>query len=108
MPNLPGDHKRYLYGPGSILVAHGDNEHVLKSDLIAAVAGYKKLIQESLNPTRRAPALYIEKIVELEVEAEGEAQAQKEADAAAAAEEPASRPVVSIVQKEKVYVGDEL
>ncbi|KAI5810158.1 hypothetical protein DFH27DRAFT_178066 [Peziza echinospora] len=110
VPNLPGDHKRYLYGPGSILVAHGDNEHVLKSDLFTAVAGYKKLIQESLNPTRRAPALYVEKIVELEVETAAEGvEAQTEAGAAAEAVEPATHhPVVSIVQKEKVYVGDEL
>jgi len=64
VPYLKGDHKRYLYGPGSILVAHGDHEHVLKSDLFEAVEGYKKLIQESLNPTRRPPAIIEEVVAE--------------------------------------------
>ncbi|RPB24854.1 Zn-dependent exopeptidase [Terfezia boudieri ATCC MYA-4762] len=54
---LKGDHKKYLYGPGSILVAHGDGEFVLKSDLFEAVRGYKKLVVESLYPTRRVPAV---------------------------------------------------
>ena len=57
VPNLKGDHKKYLYGPGSILVAHGDGEFVLKNDLFEAVKGYKKLVVESLNPTRRVPAV---------------------------------------------------
>jgi acetylornithine deacetylase len=48
IPGLKGDHKRYLYGPGSILVAHSDHEHVTISDLEAAVQGYKILITESL------------------------------------------------------------
>ncbi|MCJ1225731.1 hypothetical protein MMC12_002380 [Toensbergia leucococca] len=48
IPNLLGDHKRYLYGPGSILVAHSDHEHVSPSDLEAAVVGYKKLIRAAL------------------------------------------------------------
>ena len=34
-----------------ILTAHGDYEYVLKSDLLEAVAGYKKLIQWSLYET---------------------------------------------------------
>lgn len=55
--NLHGDHKKYLYGPGSILTAHGENEYVLKSDLVEAVAGYKQLIKQSLWPIRRAPAV---------------------------------------------------
>ncbi|KAI5858499.1 hypothetical protein BZA05DRAFT_365825 [Tricharina praecox] len=55
VPNLKGEHKKYLYGPGSILTAHGDNEYVLKSDLFDAVNGYKKLIKESLWPTKRVP-----------------------------------------------------
>jgi len=38
-----------------ILTAHGDNEYVLKSDLFEAVNGYKKLIKESLWPTKRVP-----------------------------------------------------
>ncbi|CAD6448063.1 13747cb1-88fd-49ba-977e-08297f012149 [Sclerotinia trifoliorum] len=48
VPNLKGDHKRYLYGPGDILVAHSDHEHLKISDLEEAVKGYKKLIEHSL------------------------------------------------------------
>ena len=40
--------KRYLYGPGSILVAHGDNEYVTADSLLEAVDGYKKLVLYSL------------------------------------------------------------
>ncbi|KAL2064746.1 hypothetical protein VTL71DRAFT_3884 [Oculimacula yallundae] len=48
IPNLKGDHKRYLYGPGTILMAHSDHEHLLVSDLETAVEGYKALIKHSL------------------------------------------------------------
>lgn len=44
IPNLKGHHKRYLYGPGSILVAHADDEHLKVQDLFDAVEGYRKLI----------------------------------------------------------------
>jgi acetylornithine deacetylase len=44
IPNLDGKHKRYLYGPGSILVAHSDHEHLTAGDLEEAVEGYKKLM----------------------------------------------------------------
>lgn len=40
--------KRYLYGPGSILVAHGDNEHVSAESLLQAVEDYKKLVKQEL------------------------------------------------------------
>lgn len=40
--------KRYLYGPGSILVAHSDHEAILVSDLEKAVEDYKTLILHSL------------------------------------------------------------
>jgi len=40
--------KRYLYGPGSIFVAHSDHEHLNVKDLEAAMEGYKKLILHSL------------------------------------------------------------
>lgn len=40
--------KRYLYGPGSIHVAHGDNEFVDNRDLLDAIDGYKKLIRHAL------------------------------------------------------------
>ena len=44
IPNLKGDHKRYLYGPGSILVAHSDHEALDAGDLVKAVEGYKKIV----------------------------------------------------------------
>jgi acetylornithine deacetylase len=40
--------KRYLYGPGSIFVAHGDNEALSVRDLRGAVDGFKKLIDAAL------------------------------------------------------------
>lgn len=40
--------KRYLYGPGSILVAHGPNEYVAAESLLKAVEDYKKLVLFSL------------------------------------------------------------
>lgn len=48
IPNLKGDHKRYLYGPGTILEAHSAHEHLKVKDLEDAVEGYKKLIEHSL------------------------------------------------------------
>ncbi len=36
--------KRYLYGPGSILVAHSDHEALEEDELNDAVKGYKKII----------------------------------------------------------------
>ena len=48
IPSLKGEHKRYLYGPGTILVAHSDHEHLSISDLEKAVEGYKILILASL------------------------------------------------------------
>ena len=48
IPNLRGKHKRYLYGPGSILVAHSDHEHLEAQDLHDAVEGYKVLIRHAL------------------------------------------------------------
>jgi acetylornithine deacetylase len=36
--------KRYLYGPGSILVAHSDHEALTEDELNEAVKGYKKII----------------------------------------------------------------
>ncbi|RKU39782.1 hypothetical protein DL546_000383 [Coniochaeta pulveracea] len=46
--NLEGDHTRYLYGPGSILVAHGDDENVKVHELETAVEDYKRLIKHAL------------------------------------------------------------
>lgn len=44
VPLLQGDHKRYLYGPGSIFVAHSDHEALKKSELEQAVLDYRRLI----------------------------------------------------------------
>ncbi|KAJ5894366.1 hypothetical protein N7495_006057 [Penicillium taxi] len=41
--------KRYLYGPGSIFVAHGDNEALTVRELQDAVSSYKKLIDAALS-----------------------------------------------------------
>ncbi|KAF2212931.1 hypothetical protein CERZMDRAFT_111918 [Cercospora zeae-maydis SCOH1-5] len=38
------DQKRYLYGPGSILVAHSANEELTVKDLEEAVEGYQKIV----------------------------------------------------------------
>lgn len=50
LPNLKVKEgvKRYLYGPGSIFVAHGDNEALTVRDMHDAVNGYKKLIDAAL------------------------------------------------------------
>jgi acetylornithine deacetylase len=48
VPNLKGDHKTYLYGPGSILVAHGPNEHLTTDQMEDAVLAYRKIITELL------------------------------------------------------------
>lgn len=49
VPNLTVPLKqRYLYGPGSIHVAHGDNEYVRDQDLVDAVDGYQRLLKHAL------------------------------------------------------------
>ncbi|KAH7134571.1 hypothetical protein B0J13DRAFT_560667 [Dactylonectria estremocensis] len=48
IPSLKGKHKRYLYGPGSILNAHSAHEYLTVSDLEEAVKGYQRLITHSL------------------------------------------------------------
>lgn len=40
--------KRYLYGPGTITVAHADNEHVENQSLLDAIDGYIRLVKYSL------------------------------------------------------------
>ncbi|TQW00926.1 acetylornithine deacetylase [Cordyceps javanica] len=47
--NLKGNFTRYLYGPGSILVAHGENEALTVGDLESAVENYGKLIEHALS-----------------------------------------------------------
>lgn len=49
IPNLSGNHTRYLYGPGTILVAHSDHEAITVGDLESSVEGYKKLILHALS-----------------------------------------------------------
>ncbi|ORX99453.1 Zn-dependent exopeptidase [Basidiobolus meristosporus CBS 931.73] len=44
--------KKYLIGPGSILVAHTPNEYILKEDLTKAVGLYKKLVTQVLNTSQ--------------------------------------------------------
>jgi acetylornithine deacetylase len=44
VPLLKGDHRRYLYGPGSIFVAHSDHEAFKKTELEDAVLDYRRLI----------------------------------------------------------------
>jgi len=43
VPRLKGSHKKILYGPGTILVAHGKDEHVKIDDLVESVSAYKTL-----------------------------------------------------------------
>ncbi|KAL2864602.1 M20 family metallopeptidase [Aspergillus lucknowensis] len=40
---------RYLYGPGSIFVAHGDHEAITVAQLEEAVRGYRRLIDAALD-----------------------------------------------------------
>ncbi|KAK1138905.1 hypothetical protein N8T08_001694 [Aspergillus melleus] len=44
-----GSVRRYLYGPGSIHVAHSDDEALTVADLQEAVRGYRKLIEAALD-----------------------------------------------------------
>ncbi|QPC59544.1 hypothetical protein HYE67_001775 [Fusarium culmorum] len=48
IPSLKGSHKKYLYGPGSIMEAHSNHEHLRVSDLEDAIEGYKRLISHAL------------------------------------------------------------
>ncbi|KAF2842864.1 Zn-dependent exopeptidase [Patellaria atrata CBS 101060] len=48
VPWLEGDHKRYLYGPGTIFVAHSDHEAIAVKELEKAVGDYEKLILAAL------------------------------------------------------------
>ncbi|KKA30066.1 hypothetical protein TD95_003573 [Thielaviopsis punctulata] len=48
IPHFRHNHTNYLYGPGSILVAHGDNEALTVGDLEEAVEGFQKLVLHAL------------------------------------------------------------
>ncbi|KAF2665968.1 Zn-dependent exopeptidase [Microthyrium microscopicum] len=45
IPNLEGKHKQYLYGPGSIQVCHGPNEHLKVKELEDAAIAYEKILE---------------------------------------------------------------
>lgn len=49
-PRLRGrQHKRYLFGQGSIDYAHRDNEQIGIEELIASVQKYKELVKHCLS-----------------------------------------------------------
>lgn len=48
IPRLRGDHKKVLYGPGSIRVAHGKDEFVRVSEIMESIEKNKILILELL------------------------------------------------------------
>lgn len=49
VPNLKQPlKKRFLYGPGTIHVAHSEDEHVENKDLLDSVVGYKGLVEHLL------------------------------------------------------------
>ncbi|KAJ9606290.1 hypothetical protein H2200_009251 [Cladophialophora chaetospira] len=50
VPNLKVEEgvKKYLYGPGSILVAHGKDEGLTVGDMEDALDGYKRLVKHAL------------------------------------------------------------
>lgn len=43
-----GDYQKFLYGPGTILVAHSDHENITVGELESAVDGYQKLVLHAL------------------------------------------------------------
>lgn len=49
VPYLKGNFTRFLYGSGTIHVAHSDHEFVPIDELYDSVDGYKKLVTFSLN-----------------------------------------------------------
>lgn len=50
--------KRYLYGPGSILVAHSDHEALTESQLKGAVKDYEKLVLHALGGEKKGMGKY--------------------------------------------------
>jgi acetylornithine deacetylase len=65
VPLLQGDHKRYLYGPGSIFVAHSDHEALKKSELEEAVLDYRRLIIKASEVKQKERQRVAEEQVEL-------------------------------------------
>jgi acetylornithine deacetylase len=61
IPNLKqtvDGQKRYLYGPGTILVAHSDHEALTEDQLTGAVTGYEKLILHALSKNGSDKSFY--------------------------------------------------
>ena len=54
VPNLPRYGRPFLFGPGSIHVAHTDHEFVGVAELRAAVDSYERLAREALAATPEA------------------------------------------------------
>ncbi|HET7456575.1 MAG TPA: hypothetical protein VFJ74_02905, partial [Gemmatimonadaceae bacterium] len=52
VPNLPRFGRPYLFGPGSVHVAHTNHEHVELAELRAAVDVYERLAREALATDR--------------------------------------------------------
>ncbi|HET9011986.1 MAG TPA: hypothetical protein VFN38_09245, partial [Gemmatimonadaceae bacterium] len=48
IPALPAWGRPYLFGPGSIHVAHRDDEHVSLAELASAVERYESLVRAIL------------------------------------------------------------
>ena len=53
MPELTRWGKGYLYGPGSIHVAHTAHERITRAELLAAVDGYVRLAEAALADVRK-------------------------------------------------------
>jgi acetylornithine deacetylase len=65
VPNLSGDHKRYLYGPGSIFVAHSDHEALKRTELEQAVLDYSRLILKATEMRQKEQQLQNNEQIEL-------------------------------------------
>ncbi|KAJ4400012.1 hypothetical protein N0V91_008987 [Didymella pomorum] len=59
VPNLEGDHRRYLYGPGNIFVAHSDHEALKRKELEQAVLDYRRLIVQASKMEQKGKTSYI-------------------------------------------------
>ncbi|RII10360.1 acetylornithine deacetylase [Alternaria sp. MG1] len=65
VPWLSGDHKRYLYGPGSIFVAHSDHEALKRKELEQAVLDYRRLIIKATEVREKERQIQSEDQIEL-------------------------------------------
>jgi acetylornithine deacetylase len=65
VPNLKGDYRRYLYGPGNIFVAHSDHEALKRKELEQAVLDYRRLIIQTSKMEPKQQGSNIDEQVEL-------------------------------------------